>query len=56
MYAMLLLILIVLRSDDEETRQIRFSVVSEPPDSLPDLDCEDVGFAVVDLGVGYAEP
>ena len=26
-------------------------VVSEPPDSEPDLDCEDIGIANVDLGI-----
>ena len=30
---------------------LRFRLVSEPPDSEPDLDCEDIGEAVLDLGI-----
>ena len=41
----------MLRSEEDHSRLLKFLVVSEPPDSEPDLDCEDIGFAKLDLGV-----
>ena len=41
----------MLRSEDSEPRILRFKIVSEPPDSEPDLDCEDIGIAEIDLGI-----
>ena len=41
----------MLRSAEDESRLVRFKLVSEPPDSQPDLDCEDIGVADVDLGI-----
>ena len=41
----------MLRSEDDNTRLLRFKVVTEPPDSKPDLDCEDIGVADIDLGI-----
>ena len=41
----------MLRSEEDQSRLLRFLVVSEPPDSEPDLDCEDIGVASLDLGV-----
>ena len=41
----------ILRSEDDNSRLLRFKLVSEPPDSKPDLDCEDIGLADIDLGI-----
>ena len=41
----------MLRSEDDQVRRLRFKLVSEPPDSEPDLDCEDLGVAEIDLGI-----
>ena len=41
----------MLRSEDDNSRLLRFKVVTEPPDSEPDLDCEDIGVADIDLGI-----
>ena len=41
----------MLRSEEDSSRLLKFMVVSEPPDSEPDLDCEDIGIANVDLGI-----
>ena len=41
----------MLRSEDDEARFLQFKLVSEPPDSEPDLDCEDIGVAEIDLGI-----
>jgi len=41
----------MLRSEEDHSRLLRFLVVSEPPDSEPDLDCEDIGIASLDLGI-----
>ena len=41
----------MLRSEDDDVRFLRFKLVSEPPDSEPDLDCEDIGVAEIDLGI-----
>ena len=41
----------MLRSEEDRSRLLNFLVVSEPPDSEPDLDCEDIGIASLDLGI-----
>ena len=41
----------LLRAETAEARLLTFTLVSEPPDSEPDLDCEDIGTACVDLGI-----
>ena len=41
----------ILSSEDDKSRILRFKLVSEPPDSEPDLDCEDIGVANIDLGI-----
>ena len=41
----------MLNSEQDSARLLRFTLVSEPPDSEPDLDCEDIGVADLDLGI-----
>ena len=41
----------MLNSEQDSVRLLRFTLVSEPPDSEPDLDCEDIGVADLDLGI-----
>ena len=41
----------MLRSEDPSSRLLTFKLVSEPPDSEPDLDCEEIGEAALDLGI-----
>ena len=41
----------MLNSEQDSARLLRFTLVSEPPDSEPDLDCEDIGVADIDLGI-----
>ena len=39
----------ILKGETEKGRMIRLCVVSEPGDSDPDLECDEVGSGVLDL-------
>ena len=39
----------ILRGETEKGRFVRFCVVSEPSDSEPELECEEVGAGTLDL-------
>ena len=39
----------ILKGETEKGRMMRFCVVSEPEDSNPDLECDEVGSGVIDL-------